>query len=129
MAQVFLKSANFILDGFRLNADNFDPEVRRYIQQLNSVILGRITNDNISASDFRNFLIQFADGFPKFFYWTKTLSDQDDVLFKDIVSTTLIILSNSSLTKDKISVLYNFIETPPDPNLFEEEYGSTDDEI
>ena len=81
------------------------------------------------VDNFRDFLNQLPDNFPNFFPWTENLLDQDNVKFKDILSTTLIILSNSSLTKKKIRLLYNFIETPPDPNIFEEDIGSTDEEI
>jgi hypothetical protein len=43
---VFLNSLKFILREFRLNANDFKLEVRTYIPQFNSDILGRITNDS-----------------------------------------------------------------------------------
>jgi len=128
MDQIFSKSTNFILNGFRLNENDFNAELVPFIQILNLRIFGRITNDNISLNDFKDFLIEFADDFPKFFYWANTLLDNSNVSLKDILKTTSVIIPNS-LTKDKINLLYNFIETPPDPNLFEEDFGSTDEEL
>lgn len=128
MDLIFNKSISFILNGLRLNVNDFDDAFQTFIQKLNIRIFGRITNDNISLTDFKNFLIQFNDDFPKFYNWANTLLDEDNVSLKDILSTTSVIIPNS-LIKDKINLLYNFIDTPPDPNLFEEDFGSTDEEL
>lgn len=127
MDLIFNKSTSFILNGLRLNVNDFDDALQTFIQKSNRIIFGRITNNNISSTDFKDFLIEFNDYFPEFLHWANTLLDKDNVSLKDILSTTSVIIPDT-LIKDKINILYNFIHTPPDPNLFEEDFGSTDEE-